>query len=133
MTDPTSSISSLPSFSPLLTHLRGCKPNSQHPSFHRRLSARTQTRADSASLQSYSFPWAPFWPAFLEVKQATRPRVSPGSPLLYRPEGKEVSARRGRKRGVMEAASPLWISPGKLGSFNSKNISPLSTWKKKEN
>ena len=75
--------------------------------------ARTQTRADSASLQSCSFPWAPFWAAFLEVKQTTRPRVSPSSPLLYRPEGKQVSARRGRKRGVLDAASPLWISSGK--------------------
>ena len=113
MTDPKSSISSLPSFSPVLIHLLGCKPNSQPPSFHRHPAARTQTWADSPSLQSCSFPWAPFWPAFLEVKQATRPGVSPSSPLLYRPEEKEMSARRGRKRGVVDAASPLWISSGK--------------------
>lgn len=35
--------------------------------------------------------------------------------------------------GGVGAASPLWISPpGKLGSFNPKNISPLSTWKKRK-
>ena len=55
-----------------------------------------------------------------------------GSLLLYILERNEESLWKGRGgMGGMGAASPLWISPGKLGSFNSKNISSLSTWKKK--
>ena len=99
MTDPKSSISSLPSFSPVLTHLLGHKLISQHLFFHRRPSSKSQTWVDSAPLQPCSFSWASCWAASLEVKQATRLSVSPSSSLLYRLKGKEVSPWKGQEEG----------------------------------
>ena len=56
----------------------------------------------------------------------------PASPLLYTLEGNEGSPQKGLgSRGRVGAASTLWISPWKLASFNRRDISPLSTWKKK--
>ena len=78
-----------------------------------------------------------------EVKQATRPRVSPGSPLLYRPEGKEVSAWKWWEEGhggccqpslgpfgkwAFELQGHSWLSKSIImcSAFN-KNISPRFT------
>ena len=104
MTDLKSSISSLPSFWPVLTHLLGCKQICQHLSFHRRPSARSQMWAASAFLQSCS--WVPWWPAFWVVKPATGSRVSPSSPLLYRLERKEVSAWKEWEEGCGGCCQP---------------------------
>ena len=66
------------------------------------------------------------------VESTPDTQVGPASPLLYTLEGKEGSPQKGLgSRGRVGAASPLWISPLKLASFNCRNISPLSTWKKK--
>ena len=105
-TGPKSSISSLPSFSPVLAHLLGCKQICEHLSFHRCPSARSQTWADSAFLQPCSFSWAPFWPAFWGMKPATSSRVHPSSPLPYRLEGKGVSAWKGWEEGFGGCCQP---------------------------
>ena len=121
MTDPKSSVSSLPSFSPVLTHLLGYKLISQHLSFHRCPSARSQTWTDSAPLQPCSFSWAARWAASLEVI-ATRLRVSPSSSLLYRPEGKEVSPWKRQENGYGGCCQPsldfFWkVNGWTLGTF----------------
>ena len=72
---PKSSISTLPSYCPVLTHLVVCKQICQHPSFLRCPSARPQTWADAAFLQPHSFSWTPFWPAFRGMKPASTSRV----------------------------------------------------------
>ena len=106
VTGPKSSISSLPSFSPVLAHLLGCKQICEHLSFHRCPSARSQTWADSAFLQPCSFSWTPFWPAFWGMKPATSSRVHPSSPLPYRLEGKVVSAWKGWEEGFGGCCQP---------------------------
>ena len=120
---PKSSVSSLPSFSPVLTHLLGYKLICQHPFS---IDILLQGHKHEQTLLLCSPAPFPGHHAGLgripEVKQATSPRVSPSSPLLYRSEGKEVSAWKQWEEGHGGCCQPsldfFWeMSSWTLGAF----------------